>query len=98
MSSFLNRPNVDIEKFINKGGGSTNADPLTTTLIVPTDKKRGRPKGSVKDEQPSRVELRIPPKLLEQIDRIVEEHPILSSRHAWLLQAIYDRIAKDSTI
>ena len=41
--SLLNRPAVDIEKFINKGGSSIAENMLPTTSST-SAKKRGRPK------------------------------------------------------
>ncbi len=95
MSSLLSRPQLDIEKFINKGGTSTTVSPT----LIPTDesnkRQRGRPKGSIKEEIPSRVEMRIPPSILEKIDRKVLEDPTLTSRHAWLLKAIQEKVERD---
>ncbi|MBL7816107.1 MAG: hypothetical protein JNL70_13905 [Saprospiraceae bacterium] len=97
MSSLLNRPQLDIEKFINKGGTSTTVNPL-----MPDDnqsetprRQRGRPKGSIKEEPPMRVEMRIPPRILEKIDQVVLQDPILTSRHAWLLKAILEKVERD---
>jgi hypothetical protein len=95
MSSLLSRPQLDIEKFINKGGTSTAAvSPLSNGIEKPS-KQRGRPKGSIKEEPPMRVEMRIPPRILEKIDRVVLEDPILTSRHAWLLRAIQEKVERD---
>ena len=55
-------------------------------------------KGSIKEEPPVRVEMRIPPRILDQIDQAVEGHPIMTSRHAWLLQAIFEKVAKDFSV
>jgi hypothetical protein len=93
MSSLLNRPQVDIEKFINKGGTSSSA-PLISTSESPR-RQRGRPKGSLKEEIPLRVEMRIPPRVLEKIDKVVLNDPILTSRHAWLLKAILEKVERD---
>ena len=92
--SLLSRPQLDIEKFINKGGTSTTASPLSTD--EPKERRqRGRPKGSIKEEAPARVEMRIPPRILEKIDRVVLGDPTLTSRHAWLLKAIQEKVERD---
>jgi hypothetical protein len=39
--------------------------------------------------------MRIPPRILEKIDREVLEDPILTSRHAWLLKAIQEKVERD---
>ena len=109
MASMLKRPTIDIETFINKGGSSSTDTPIDTTQpkairkikeakqqLLVEEKKRGRPKGILKAEPPLRVEMRVPPTILDKIDRFVETHPLLTSRHAWLLQAIYEKIEKDT--
>jgi hypothetical protein len=95
MSSLLNRPQVDIEKFINKGGTSSTATLISTTTEASPRRQRGRPKGSLKEEIPLRVEMRIPPRVLEKIDKVVLNDPILTSRHAWLLKAILEKVERD---
>lgn len=96
MASLMNRPQLDIEKFINKGGTSTTAAPISTdTQIQKEPRQRGRPKGSIKEEPPMRVEMRIPPRILEKIDKVVLQDPILTSRHAWLLKAIQEKVERD---
>ena len=97
MSSLLSRPQLDIETFINKGGTSTtvSSTPLSTNDLSKERRQRGRPKGSIKEETPSRVEMRIPPSILEKIDRKVLEDPTLTSRHAWLLKAIQEKVERD---
>ena len=94
MASLLSRPQTKIEDFINKGGTSSTVAPLSTDLPK-TSKQRGRPKGSIKEEPPLRVEMRIPPRILEKIDNEVLQDPILTSRHAWLLKAIHEKMARD---
>ncbi len=94
MASLLSRPQLDIEKFINKGGTSTNVAPLSTDEPK-ARRQRGRPKGSIQEEPPARVEMRIPPRILEKIDRVVLEDPTLTSRHAWLLKAILEKVERD---
>lgn len=94
MASLMNRPQLEIEKFINKAGTSTTTVPLSTDL--PKERRqRGRPKGSIKEEPPMRVEMRIPPRILEKIDKEVLQDPILTSRHAWLLKAIQEKVERD---
>ena len=101
MTSLLSMPQLDIENFINKSGTSTANTPPPQYPEYSEPKmprKRGRPKGSIKPEIPLRVEMRIPPSILEKVDRIVFEDPLLTSRHAWLLRAIYEKVERDLDI
>lgn len=97
MASLLSRPQTKIEDFINKGGTSTTTSltPLSTDEPDKEHRQRGRPKGRIKEETPSRVEMRIPPSILEKIDRQVLQDPTLTSRHAWLLKAIQEKVERD---
>jgi hypothetical protein len=95
MASLLSRPQTKIEDFINKGGTSTTVAGPLSIADEKAPKQRGRPKGSIKEEPPMRVEMRIPPRILEKIDREVLEDPILTSRHAWLLKAIQEKVERD---
>jgi hypothetical protein len=76
------RPQIsdeEIEKIINKGG-STGGEPK-----APVKKKK---KGT------SYVQLRLPADLLDSIDEI-REGRVGMSRHAWILEAIQEKILKD---
>ncbi len=40
--------------------------------------------------------VRVPPDVLEQIDLIVSKRRIKTARHTWLLEAIYEKLDKES--
>lgn len=42
------------------------------------------------------VVVRIPPALLERIDTAVEARPVPTPRHTWLLEAIVEKLERDS--
>lgn len=86
------RPKVseeEINKIINKGGSTGGEEVnLTTVPVVPSTKSKRK-----KKEGTSYVQLRVPLELLEQIDDVREDR-IGISRHAWILEAIQEKIAK----
>lgn len=73
---------AEIEEIINKGG-STGGD---KKIVTPAQRK--------KKQSTSYVQLRLPADLLDQIDSVREDR-IGISRHAWILEAIQEKIAKD---
>lgn len=42
------------------------------------------------------VKLRVPAQLLSQVDSIVAKRRPIPSRHQWLLEAIYEKIERES--
>jgi hypothetical protein len=73
-----------IEEFIEEGGSAPVA-------IVPTTSKSAR---TEKAEQP--VKLRVPADLLARIDQAVADRRPSPSRHNWILEAIYEKLDRDS--
>lgn len=69
----------EVIQLIEKGGSVAN------------ESKRGRGSDEIKN-----VQLRAPVPLLEQIDQsLVARGPFGLSRHAWLLQACYEKLKRD---
>jgi uncharacterized protein (DUF4415 family) len=71
-----------IDEFIEEGGSAPVA-------MEPAEKK---PVRTEKAEQP--VKLRVPADLLEQIDAAVAAKRPAPSRHNWILEAIYEKLAR----
>jgi hypothetical protein len=44
------------------------------------------------------IQLRVPTDLLEHIDRALRRRPVPPSRHAWILEAIHEKLHKDKRI
>ena len=86
------RPKVseeEINKIINKGG-STGGEEVKPTVVssVPSTKPKRK-----KKEGTSYVQLRVPLELLDQIDYVRKDR-IGISRHAWILEAIQEKISR----
>jgi histidinol phosphatase-like enzyme len=73
-----------IEEFIEEGGSAPAA----------TETVEKKPTRTEKAEQP--VKLRVPAELLEQIDAAVAARRPSPSRHNWILEAIYEKLARES--
>lgn len=71
-----------IETLINQGGG-----------IAPT--KLGRPTNRV-ERKTSNVLLRMPDALLSSVDDAVEARPLPTTRHTWLLEAVFEKLQRES--
>jgi hypothetical protein len=41
------------------------------------------------------IQLRLPPELVERIDRARRTRTVPPSRHAWMLEAIFDKLGND---
>ncbi len=73
---------VDVEALINKGGSI------------------GSENGS-RDSDRTRtatINLRIPVLLVERIDQILEERPLRTPRHTWLLEAVLEKLERDEPV
>ena len=70
-----------IETLINKGG-----DVGTTRLARPTDRN---------NRKSSKVLLRIPDDLLFRVNQAVEARPLPTTRHAWLLEAVLEKLERE---
>ena len=70
-----------IETLINKGGEVASARP-------------GRPPGLL-DRKTSKVLLRMPADLLSRVNEAVEARPLPIARHAWLLEAVFEKLQRE---
>jgi len=73
-----------IDEFIEEGGSAPAAIVPTVTRVARTEKV----------EQP--VKLRVPADLLARIDEAVADRRPSPSRHNWILEAIYEKLDRDS--
>ena len=71
-----------IETLINKGGGVAAARPGRSTDRV--------------DRKISKVLLRMPDDLLSRVDEAVGARPLPTTRHAWLLEAVFEKLQRES--
>ena len=71
-----------IESLINKGGD------------VPAGRP-GRPSGRT-DRKTGKVLLRMPGDLLSRVDEAVDARPLPMTRHAWLLEAVLEKLQRVS--
>lgn len=69
-----------IETLINKGGGVTAPRPARAS----GKRKTGK------------VLLRMPDDLLARVDDVVGARPLPITRHAWLLEAVFEKVQRES--
>ncbi len=75
----------------------TNKQPSVEELIM-----KGGSSGaeeapsSAEDDDLKRVQLRVPPPKLDQIDKMVRRRPGKLSRHTWIMEAIEEKLERDS--
>ena len=69
-----------IESVINKGGG----------VAAP------RPARSSGERKTGKVLLRMPDDLLSRVDGAVGTRPLPTTRHAWLLEAVFEKLQRES--
>jgi hypothetical protein len=79
----VERDQVDVDALINKGGSVAQADPAAKT------KQADEPEKTVV------VNLRIPTSMLTEIDEILSTKKVRSSRHVWLLEAVWDKVERE---
>ena len=84
---------------VRKPGSSTASDQQIETLInqgggvAPI--KPGRPTNRV-ERKTSNVLLRMPDALLSSVDNAVEARPLPTTRHTWLLEAVFEKLQRES--
>lgn len=61
------------------------------------DQEPSRPKGGRRKVDTKTIPLRLPAKLLEDIDLLVEDHPFQPSRNQWIVAAIGDAVKAAKT-
>jgi hypothetical protein len=88
----LNTEEVDIDALINKGGSVPSAKKIEKSVVTPDTK----PQKKVLKGGMVPIQLRLSPEILDRIDGIIEGRVIPTSRHNWFMEAISDKIKKES--
>jgi hypothetical protein len=71
------------------------ADGTATVNVDELINRGGSPGGKADTaEATTPVVLRIPTAMLNQIDALVKAQPIKTPRHRWMLEALYEKIAR----
>lgn len=73
---------VDVDALISRGGSIAVAEPSEAA----PDSSRAT----------ATVNLRIPTPLIERIDRALETRPLKKPRHAWLLEAVLEKLEREN--
>lgn len=76
----------EIEALINKGGTAP-----TSSHQRPGKRARGRPKGA----DSASVLLRVPVDLLERVHNALESKPLPTTRQAWMLEALFEKLERE---
>ncbi len=88
----LNTEGVDIDALINKGGSVPSEKKGAAMPTIPVEKAQKKVlKGGMVP-----IQLRLSPEILDRIDGIIEGRVIPTSRHNWFMEAISDKIKKES--
>lgn len=74
-----------IEALINKGG----------TVAAPEARARQQKTAKPSSRALQLTQLRLPPDLVERIDRVKEKRQVPPSRHTWILEAIMAKLAAE---
>jgi uncharacterized protein (DUF4415 family) len=83
------------DEFISQGGSATMVvDREVAAEPAKEAGKRGRP--AKEKEEESGVKLRLSLSLLERIDGAVDERKPSPSRHQWILEAIYEKLDRET--
>jgi len=72
---------VDVEALISRGGSVAVAEPEENQSSL------SRPIAT--------VNLRIPAPIIERLDRVLETLPLKKPRHAWLLEAVLEKLERE---
>lgn len=83
-NAHLGKTSVDVDALINRGG-SVAGHPVPA----------GRP-AKTADDDVMLVQLRLPPPLVEKIDATVKARLIKIPRHTWLLEAVMEKLKRES--
>lgn len=71
-----------IDEFIGEGGSAPQVESKST--------------GETSEKEVQSLKLRIPVELLEDVDRAVRSRRPAPSRHQWILEAIYEKLERES--
>jgi hypothetical protein len=74
--------NIDVEALINKGGSTPARE------VEPADAPN---RGGI-----APIVLRLPTSLLNKVDSIIKTRPVRIPRHTWLVEAVYEKIQRES--
>jgi hypothetical protein len=81
----VKRKPVNVEEFIQEGGS-------VPQIAVPQPKLAERSE----EEEVKGLKLRLPTDLLAEIDAAVKRRRPSPSRHQWILEAIYEKLSKET--
>jgi hypothetical protein len=70
--------------------------PTETEIQAVIRKGLSGPTGDAEDEEEAQVKLRLPVALLKRVDAAVKAQPIKTSRHRWLIEAIVEKLGRES--
>ena len=83
------RPNPGVAKPATARRASTSAKKPTGTA---------RPAGGSKSRsEPKPLVLRVPPEVLDRVERLAELRRPSVSRHHWLLEAVYEKLEREDS-
>lgn len=80
---------VDIDALINKGGSVPSAQKVESET-------RTKPQKKVLKGGMIPIQLRLSPEIVDRIDNLIEDRVMPTSRHNWFMEAIADKIHKES--
>jgi hypothetical protein len=80
---------VDIDALINKGGSVPSAK-----KVEPVQAEKQQKKVLKSGMVP--IQLRLSPDVLDRIDGLIEARVIPTSRHNWFMEAVADKIKKET--
>ncbi len=78
------------EEFINQANDNILLDPKVISNLEPSENQLD----SESDIQP--LKLRVPRDLVKDIDHLLSQRKPKISRHNWILEALYEKLERDS--
>jgi hypothetical protein len=78
------------------GGDRAGKSDLSEAEIAKRIDQGSSEPGAVKEGKRVGVMLRLPPEMIERIDEALEKLPVRPTRHAWLIQAIEEKLAREA--
>ena len=78
------------EEFINQANDDIPLDPKVISNLEPSENQLD----SESDIQP--LKLRVPRDLVKDIDHLLSQRKPKISRHNWILEALYEKLERDS--
>ena len=71
-----------------KAGAAVNVDALI--------KRGGSPSAAAREGKTTPILLRLPPDLLERLEAALKNRPVKLPRHTWILEAIHEKLTRES--